>query len=91
MDGGDDMYKLIDIDERAKMLAVYVIETGATVRAVAKKFNVSKSTVHKDIAERLEKVNPSLAYEAKKILEINKLERHIRGGLATQKKYLKKA
>lgn len=85
------MYKLIDIDERAKMLAVYVIETGATVRAVAKQFNVSKSTVHKDIAERLEKVNPSLAYEAKKILEINKLERHIRGGLATQKKYLKKA
>lgn len=76
-----------DIEERAKILATYIIETGSTVRATAKKFNISKSTVHKDIAERLQRVNPSLAYEAKKILEINKSERHIRGGLATKLKY----
>ncbi|MDF2866095.1 MAG: spoIIID [Clostridia bacterium] len=80
-----------DIDERAKLLAVYIIETGSTVRVAAKEFNVSKSTVHKDIAERLEKFNPSLADEAKKILEINKSERHIRGGLATKLKYLEKS
>ena len=78
----------LDIDERAKLLAVYIIETGSTVRVAAKEFNVSKSTVHKDIAERLEKFNPSLADEAKKILEINKNERHIRGGLATKMKYI---
>lgn len=76
-----------DIEERAKILATYIIETGSTVRATAKKFNISKSTVHKDISERLEKVNPSLACEAKKVLEINKAERHIRGGLATKRKY----
>ncbi|MCX8073993.1 MAG: sporulation transcriptional regulator SpoIIID [Clostridia bacterium] len=76
-----------DIEERAKTLATYIIETKSTVRAAAKMFNISKSTVHKDIAERLEKVNPSLANEAKKILEINKNERHIRGGLATKMKY----
>lgn len=79
-----------DIEERAKVLASYIIETGSTVRQAAKKFNVSKSTVHKDISERLEKVNPSLASEAKKILEINKNERHIRGGLATKIKYATK-
>lgn len=79
-----------DIDERAKLLAVYIIETGSTVRVAAKAFNVSKSTVHKDISERLEKFNPSLADEAKKVLEINKSERHIRGGLATKLKYLEK-
>jgi len=80
-----------DIDERAKLLASYIIETGSTVRVTAKVFNVSKSTVHKDISERLEKFNPSLAEEAKKILEINKAERHIRGGLATKLKYLEKS
>lgn len=79
-----------DIDERAKLLASYIIETGSTVRVTAKVFNVSKSTVHKDISERLEKFNPSLAEEAKKILEINKAERHIRGGLATKLKYLER-
>jgi len=84
------MMTYLDIDERAKLLAVYIIETGSTVRVAAKEFNVSKSTVHKDIAERLEKFNPSLADEAKKILEINKSERHIRGGLATRLKYLDK-
>ena len=61
-----------DIDERAKLLATYIIETKSTVRQTAKKFNISKSTVHKDISERLEKVNPSLARDAKKVLEINK-------------------
>ena len=80
---------MIDIEERAKSLAIYIIETKSTVRKTAQKFNVSKSTVHKDIAERLQKVNPSLASEAKKILEINKSQRHIRGGLATKLKYQK--
>ena len=76
-----------DIDERAKLLATYIIETKSTVRQTAKKFNISKSTVHKDISERLEKVNTSLARDAKKVLEINKAERHIRGGMATKRKY----
>ena len=76
-----------DIDERAKLLATYIIETKSTVRQTAKKFNISKSTVHKYISERLEKVNPSLARDAKKVLEINKAERHIRGGMATKRKY----
>ena len=76
-----------DIDERAKLLATYIIETKSTVRQTAKKFNISKSTVHKDTSERLEKVNPSLARDAKKVLEINKAERHIRGGMATKRKY----
>lgn len=76
-----------DIDERAKLLATYIIETKSTVRQTAKKFNISKSTVHKDISERLEKVNPSLARDAKKVLEINKAERHIRGSMATKRKY----
>lgn len=78
---------MLDIEERAKVLATYIIETKSTVRQAAVKFNVSKSTVHKDISERLEKVNPSLASEAKKVLEINKAQRHIRGGLATKRKY----
>lgn len=77
----------MEIDERAKQLAIYMIETKSTVRATAKKFNISKSTVHKDISERLEKFNPFLASEVKKILEINKAERHIRGGIATRLKY----
>jgi sporulation transcriptional regulator SpoIIID len=81
---------VLDIEERAKILATYIIENKSTVRQAAKKFNVSKSTVHKDISERLEKVNPSLAIEAKKVLEINKSERHIRGGMATKMKYKEK-
>lgn len=79
-----------DIDERAKILANYIIETKSTVRAAAKIFNVSKSTVHKDISERLQKVNPTLASEARKVLDQNKAERHIRGGLATKLKYASK-
>lgn len=80
---------MLDIEERAKVLATYIIETKSTVRQTASKFNVSKSTVHKDISERLQKVNPSLANEAKKVLELNKAQRHIRGGLATKMKYQK--
>lgn len=80
---------MLDIEERAKILATYIIENKSTVRQAAKKFNISKSTVHKDISERLEKVNPSLANEAKKVLEVNKSQRHIRGGLATKIKYQK--
>lgn len=79
-----------DIEERAKILASYIIETKSTVRAAAKVFNISKSTVHKDIAERLQKVNPTLANEARKVLDKNKAERHIRGGLATKMKYANK-
>lgn len=78
-----------DIEDRAKLFANYIIENKATVRATAKAFEISKSTVHKDVAERLEKFNPSLAQEAKKILEINKSERHLRGGMATKLKYSK--
>ena len=80
-----------NMEQRACDLAVYIIENQATVRAAAAAFGVSKSTVHKDIAERLSKVNPTLYQQAKTILEQNKAERHIRGGLATQKKYLKEA
>jgi len=76
-----------EIEERVKALASYIIETGSTVRKAAKEFNVSKSTVHKDIAERLIQINPKMATEAQKILEHNKQERHIRGGYATKMKY----
>ena len=68
-------------------LARYILETKATVRSAAQKFRVSKSTVHKDITERLLEINPALAAEVKIILDNNKAERHIRGGNATQKKY----
>jgi putative DeoR family transcriptional regulator (stage III sporulation protein D) len=76
-----------DIEERARDLAVYIIENRATVRAAAGKFGVSKSTVHKDISDRLERINRSLYLQVKEILEINKSERHIRGGIATRIKY----
>ena len=74
------------IEERE--VACYIIETRATVRQAAKKFGISKSTVHKDCAERLRMINPSLAMEVRKVLDVNKQERHIRGGLATKEKYL---
>lgn len=76
-----------DTDNRAEILGQYIVENGATVRCTAKKFGVSKSTVHKDVAERLKYKNPVLFGEVKKVLEINKSERHIRGGLATRRKY----
>ena len=70
-------------------IAGYIIEHNATVRQAAKQFGISKSTVHKDITERLEMINPGLAGEARKVLDVNKSERHIRGGLATKDKYLR--
>jgi putative DeoR family transcriptional regulator (stage III sporulation protein D) len=76
------------IEERALNIAVFIIENKATVRQTAKAFGVSKSTVHKDVTSRLAKVNPTLARQARGILDINKSERHIRGGLATKNKYL---
>ena len=75
------------IEERVLELAGYIIETGSTVRAAAKKFKISKSTVHKDITERLKEIIPALASEVKAVLDNNKAERHIRGGLATKHKY----
>ena len=76
-----------NIEERACELAAYIIENKATVRAAAQKFGVSKSTVHKDLSERLEHINPALYVEVKGVLDFNKSERHIRGGLATRRKY----
>lgn len=76
------------IEERAVEIANYIIENNATVRQTAKQFGISKSTVHKDVTERLIKINPALAKQARKILDINKSERHIRGGMATKEKYL---
>ena len=76
-----------DLSDRARVLGVYIIETGATVRAAAKVFGVSKSTVHKDVTERLVKEDPALGKRVKAVLDKNKSERHIRGGLATRKKY----
>ena len=75
------------LEERAIMLGQYIVENQCTVRATAKKFNISKSTVHKDISERLQNINHELYLDAKKVLDKNKKERHIRGGLATKNKY----
>ena len=75
------------LEERACELAVYMIETDATVRAAAKHYHISKSTVHKDISQRLEHYNPILYAQVRQILDRNKQERHIRGGMATRKKY----
>ena len=86
------MFRLREnIEERAVELAVYIVETGATVRAAAKKFGVSKSTVHKDLSERLKHIDKALYLRAKTVLETNKAERHIRGGMATREKYSKKS
>ena len=76
-----------NIEERACDLAEYIIENKATVRAAAKQFNISKSTVHKDLTERLKTVNPALYKQVRELLDINKAERHIRGGMATRRKY----
>lgn len=76
-----------NMEERACELAAYIIENRATVRAAARKFGVSKSTVHKDLSERLPTFNHTLYLQVKDILEENKAERHIRGGIATRKKY----
>lgn len=76
------------IEERAIEIGTYIIDSNATVRQTAKKFGVSKSTVHKDVSDRLIYINPSLAKEVRKVLDLNKAERHIRGGMATKEKYL---
>ena len=76
------------IEERAVEIASYIVETNATVRQTAKKFGISKSTVHKDCTDRLGKINPALAGEVRRVLDVNKSERHIRGGLAPREKYL---
>ncbi len=78
------------IEQRAVDVANFIINKNATVRETAKKFGISKSTVHKDVTERLLSINPNLANKAKKVLDLNKSERHIRGGLATKEKYLSK-
>ena len=79
-----------EIEERAINLAQYMIDSKDTVRGAAKKFCISKSTVHKDVTERLLPINPILAKEVRNILDENKAERHIRGGMATKLKYMKK-
>ena len=75
------------VEERAVELAEYMIGSGATVRKAAKKFGISKSTVHKDVSERLKYIDPQLYKQVKDVLETNKAQRHIRGGLATRKEY----
>lgn len=76
------------VEERASMLGEYIVENKATVRAAAKVFGISKSTVHMDVAQRLKNVDPSLYGQVREVLEVNKAQRHIRGGLATKEKYL---
>ena len=76
-----------DLEQRAKELALYMIENRTTVRAAAKKFGVSKSTVHKDLSERLPAYNRALYLQVKEVLDENKAQRHIRGGMATRRKY----
>ena len=75
-------------EQRAVDIGEYIVETGATVRAAAKKFHISKSTVHKDMSERLRYISPSLYLQVRLVLEKNKSERHIRGGEATRRKYM---
>lgn len=81
--------KNYSIEERATSLAQYIIDSKDTVRGAAKKFGISKSTVHKDLTDRLKNINELLAIEVRKVLDENKAERHIRGGLATKEKYEK--
>lgn len=75
------------VEERAVELGEYILQNNATVRAAAKRFHISKSTVHKDVAERLQTVNPQLYGQVRHVLEVNKAQRHIRGGQATRRKY----
>ena len=75
------------IEERAISIANYIIDSNATVRQTAKAFGVSKSTVHKDVTDRLVQINPTLAKQARQVLDVSKSERHIRGGMATKEKY----
>jgi putative DeoR family transcriptional regulator (stage III sporulation protein D) len=75
------------VEERAVELGEYIVENKATVRSAAKEFGVSKSTVHMDVSQRLRRLNPQLYTEVREVLEVNKAQRHIRGGLATREKY----
>lgn len=75
------------VEDRAVELGEYIVQNQATVRAAAKVFGISKSTVHIDVARRLERINPSLYREVREVLDVNKAQRHIRGGLATREKY----
>lgn len=75
------------VEERAIVLGEYILENKTTVRAAARRFHISKSTVHKDVSDRLKSVNPALYGQVREILEVNKAQRHIRGGLATREKY----
>lgn len=79
----------IDVEQRAVELAEYIVENKTTVREAAKKFGVSKSTVFVDVSERLKKINPGLYINVRSVLDINKAERHLRGGMATKQKFLK--
>ncbi len=78
------------VEERAQMLGCFIAEERATVRQAARRFGISKSTVHKDVTGRLRSLNPALYAQVRKILDKNKSERHIRGGMATKKKYSRK-
>ena len=78
---------LTNIDERVRDVASYILENQSTVRAAAKEFGISKSTVHKDMTERLPRLDPALYRLVRALLDVNKAERHIRGGLATRRKY----
>lgn len=79
------------VEERAVELGTYILEHKATVRAAAKKYGISKSTVHKDVSQRLKTIDPPLYRDVKRILDVNKAQRHIRGGLATRMKYQREA
>ena len=78
---------LTNIDERVRDVASYILENRTTVRAAAKEFGISKSTVHKDLTERLPRLDPAVFRQIRALLDLNKAERHIRGGLATRRKY----
>ncbi len=81
------VYVRTNIEERVADLAAYIVDNQTTVRAAAKQFGISKSTVHKDLTERLPRINPGLYRQVRTLLDLNKAERHIRGGLATRRKY----
>ena len=87
LEAGSESVLKGNMEERAEHLAQYIIENRTTVRAAAQKFGISKSTVHKDISERLPLFNRALYLQVKEVLEVNKAQRHIRGGIATRKKY----
>ena len=82
---------MFSVSDRAVTLGQYIVENNATVRAAAKEYSVSKSTVHTDVTKRLCRINPSLYKQVRRVLDFNKSERHIRGGIATREKYKKES